>query len=47
MRIVADKIRSHPQNLWAWPIFLMNLRIQLPIDADRNGWLRINVDVSG
>ena len=28
-------------------ILLINLRIRLPIDADRYGWLRINVDVSG
>ena len=25
----------------------MNLRIQLPTDADRYGWLKINANVSG
>ena len=28
-------------------IFLINIRIRLPIDAVRYGWLRINADVGG
>ena len=46
-RIVADKNGNLPQNLRARLNLFINLRIQLPIDTDRYGWLRINAVVSG